>query len=199
MEGTGEKPFGATLFSRVLDLHTHIKSRDLGAATEAPRKTTERRQKKEARAERWKNTCGALKSPSESIRLKLLVREENRGNFTPALALLSWPAACSVGGNPLNVTYILIFMNALIAPLKTLPWPGGGYLYKRVRQAKKWGGATFPDSLCSERERERKKSIILIATGNNYLVDSGKWVTRRHPTPITRCEGRLVATDIQEN
>lgn len=31
--------------------------------------------------------------------------------------------ACRVqhGGNPLDVTYILIFMNALIAPLKTLP------------------------------------------------------------------------------
>lgn len=65
--------------------------------------------------------CGALKSPSESIRLQLLVREENRGNFTPALALLTWPASCSVGGNPLDVTYILVFMNALIAPLKTLP------------------------------------------------------------------------------
>lgn len=31
--------------------------------------------------------------------------------------------ACRVqrGGNPVDVTYILIFMNALIAPLKTLP------------------------------------------------------------------------------
>lgn len=31
--------------------------------------------------------------------------------------------ACRVqrGGNPPHVTYILIFMNALIAPLKTLP------------------------------------------------------------------------------
>lgn len=143
----------------VLDFQTYIKGGDLGAATEA-RETTERRQKKEARAERWNNTCGALKSPSESIRLKLLVREGNRGNFTPALALLSWPAACSVGGNPLNVTYILIFMNALIAPLKTHPWPGGGYLYKRVRQAKKWVGGIFPDSLCSGRERKKKNLLF---------------------------------------
>lgn len=49
--------------------------------------------------------------------------------------------ACRVQrrGNPLDVTYILIFMNALIAPLKALPWPGGGYLYKHVRKAKTRG------------------------------------------------------------
>lgn len=65
--------------------------------------------------------AGCKKSQSQSIRHQLLVREEKRGNFTPALALLSWPAVCSAQGNPLDVTYILIFMNALIAPLKTLP------------------------------------------------------------------------------
>lgn len=103
--------------------------------------------------------------------------------------------ACCVqrGGNPLDVTYILIFMNALIAPLKTLPWPGGGYLYKRVRQAKNEGKGYL---LIPFAHRERNLAVILIATGNNYLaVNSGKRVTWTHPALITRCEGWTVVTD----
>lgn len=38
-----------------------------------------------------------IKSPSQSIRRQPLVREEKRGNFTPALALLSWLAVRRAG------------------------------------------------------------------------------------------------------
>lgn len=103
--------------------------------------------------------------------------------------------ACRVqrGGNPVDVTYILIFMNALIAPLKTLPWPGGGYLYKRVRQAKTRGKDICWSPLLTEK---KNLAALLIATGNNYLaVDSGKRVTSTHPALITRCEGWMVVTD----
>lgn len=78
-------------------------------------------------------------------------------------------------------------MNALIAPLKTLQWPGGGYLYKHVRQAK---NEVEEYLLIPFTLKEKKNSIILIATGNNYLtVVSGKRVTWTHPALITRCEG----------
>ena len=75
------------------------------------------------------------KSPSQSIRQRRLVREGREGrNPTPALS----PECCLVlGADPLDVTYILIFMNALIAPLKALPQPGGEYLYKRVKKEQK--------------------------------------------------------------
>lgn len=148
------------------------------------------------RAEQWNNTCGALKSPSESIRLKLLVREENRGNFTPALALLSWPAACSGGGGESTECHIhLDFYECFDSSPKDTPLTRWRVFIQACQTSKKmrWSDISwFP--LLWERER---KSIILIATGNNYLVDSGKWVTWRHPTLITRCEGRLVATDVQ--
>lgn len=48
-------------------------------------------------------------------------REEERGKLypSPGPAVLACRVQCE--GNPLVVTYILIFMNALIAPLKALP------------------------------------------------------------------------------
>lgn len=82
--------------------------------------------------------------------------------------------ACRVqsGGNPLDVTYILIFMNALIAPLKAHPWPGGRYLYKRVRTAKMRGRDICWSPLLTEKKKNL--AVILIATGNNYLaVEAG--------------------------
>lgn len=103
--------------------------------------------------------------------------------------------ACCVQsrGNPLDVTYILIFMNALIAPLKALPWPGGGYLYKRVRKAKMRGKDICWSPLLTEK---KNLEVILIATGNNYLaVNSGKQVTWTHPALITRCERWMAVTD----
>lgn len=43
---------------------------------------------------------GVKKSPSQSIRRQLLVREEKRGNFTPAVALLSLACHVQRGGKP---------------------------------------------------------------------------------------------------
>lgn len=110
-------------------------------------------------------------------------KRKKRGNFTPTLARLSWPAACSMGGNSLDVTYVLIFMNALIAPLKALLWPGGGYLYKRQR-SKNEGGI-----FCWSRAEKKKSVLTLNATGNNYLaVHSGKQVTWMHRALTPRCQ-----------
>lgn len=59
-------------------------------------------------------------------------------------------------------------MNALIAPQKTLPWPGGGCLHKLCRagkkKKKKLGGGMFADPI---RFNGEKTKYILITTASN--------------------------------
>lgn len=184
------------LFSgQIVGWQSHVRSRSPAAAAAAEARETPRWE------DRWWSWEWAAEQHMQGVKKPITVNQASgasQGGKEGKLYPSSGPPelACRVQrrGNPLDVTYILIFMNALIAPLKALPWPGGGYLYKHVREAKTRG----KDICWSPLHTEGKKNlvVILIATGNNYLaVDSGKRVTWTRPALITRCEGWMDVTD----
>lgn len=123
----------------VLDWQTHIRGRSPAAAA----------------AEAWEKPCWedrrwgedwAAEQHVQGVKKPITVNQASaasqggkEGKLYPGFGSPELACRVQCGGNPLDVTYILIFMNALIAPLKALPWPGGGYLYKHVREAKTRG------------------------------------------------------------
>lgn len=144
-------------WGQVLDWQTHISGRSSAAAAAAVKARENQHWEDRRSSEGW-----AAEQHVQGVKNPITVNQTSaasQGGKEEKLYPGSGPLelACHVhgGGNPLDVTYILIFMNALIAPLKTLPWPGGGYLYKRVRQAKTRGKNICWSPLLPEKKNLR--------------------------------------------
>lgn len=136
---------------QVLVWQTHIRGRSLAAAEARETPRWEDRRWSEGRAA--EQHVQGVKKPITVNQASAASQGGKEGKLYPGSGPPELACCVQRGGNPLDVTYILIFMNALIAPLKTLPWPGGGYLYKRVRQPKTQGKDICWSPLLTEREK----------------------------------------------
>lgn len=112
---------------------------------------------------------GVKKSPSQSIRRQLLVREEKRGNFTPAVALPSLACHVQRGGKPAGCHIHLDFYECFDSSPEDTPVARWRVFTQAVCRAgkkkkKKLGGGMFAYPIRFNRE---KTKYILITTAGN--------------------------------
>lgn len=136
---------------QVLDWQTHIKGeKSNSSSNRGQRRTMLRRRSEDWAAEQH---VQGVKKPITVNQPSAASQGRKEGKLYPSSGPPELACCVQSRGNPLDVTYILIFMNALIAPLKALPWPGGGYLYKLVRKAKMRGKDICWSPLLTEKKK----------------------------------------------